>query len=43
MILLRAAKLLPSGEHPPVVAVRAKQGDLVIDNLDANSPPWGDT
>jgi predicted transglutaminase-like cysteine proteinase len=38
--LLLAEVVVPSGEHHLVVVVRAKEGDLVIDNLNANVRPW---
>lgn len=38
--LLLAEVVIPSGEHHLVVVVRAKEGDLVIDNLNANIRPW---
>jgi predicted transglutaminase-like cysteine proteinase len=38
--LLLAEVVVPSGEHHLAVVVRAKEGDLVIDNLNANVRPW---
>lgn len=38
--LLLAEVVIPSGEHHLVVVVRAKEGDLVADNLNANIRPW---
>lgn len=38
--LLLAEVIIPSGEHHLVVVVRATEGDLVIDNLNANIRPW---
>jgi predicted transglutaminase-like cysteine proteinase len=38
--LLLAEVVVPSGEHHLVVVVRAQEGDLVIDNLNANIRPW---
>ena len=38
--LLLAEVVVPSGEHHLVVVVRAQEGDLVIDNLNANVRPW---
>jgi predicted transglutaminase-like cysteine proteinase len=41
--LLLAEVVIPSGEHHLVVVVRTDQGDLVIDNLNANIRPWSRT
>jgi predicted transglutaminase-like cysteine proteinase len=38
--LLLAEVVVPSGEHHLVVVVRTKEGDFVIDNLNANIRPW---
>jgi len=38
--LLLAEVVTTWGEHHLVVVVRAKEGDLVIDNLNANIRPW---
>jgi predicted transglutaminase-like cysteine proteinase len=38
--VLLAEVVVPSGEHHLVVVVRAQEGDLVIDNLNANIRPW---
>jgi predicted transglutaminase-like cysteine proteinase len=38
--LLLAEVVVPSGEHHLVVVVRTNEGDLVIDNLNANIRPW---
>jgi predicted transglutaminase-like cysteine proteinase len=41
--LLLAEVVIPSGEHHLVVVVRTNEGDLVIDNLNANVRPWSKT
>jgi predicted transglutaminase-like cysteine proteinase len=41
--LLLAEVIVPSGEHHLVVVVRVKDGDFVIDNLNANIRPWNKT
>ena len=41
--LLLAEVIVPSGEHHLVVVVRVKEGDFVIDNLNANIRPWNKT
>ena len=41
--LLLAEVVVPSGEHHLVVVVRVKDGDFVIDNLNANIRPWNKT
>jgi len=41
--LLLAEVILPSREHHLVVVVRAREGDLVIDNLSADIRPWFST
>jgi predicted transglutaminase-like cysteine proteinase len=38
--VLLAEVVAPSGEHHLVVVIRAQEGDLVIDNLNANIRPW---
>jgi predicted transglutaminase-like cysteine proteinase len=38
--LLLAEVVVPTGEHRLVVVVRTGEGDLVIDNLNANILPW---
>jgi predicted transglutaminase-like cysteine proteinase len=38
--VLLAEVIVPSGEHHLVVVVRAEEGDVVIDNLNANVRPW---
>jgi predicted transglutaminase-like cysteine proteinase len=41
--LLLAEVIVPSGEHHLVVVARVKEGDFVIDNLNANIRPWNKT
>jgi predicted transglutaminase-like cysteine proteinase len=41
--LLLAEVILPSGEHHLVLVVRVKEGDFVLDNLNANIRPWNKT
>jgi predicted transglutaminase-like cysteine proteinase len=38
--LLLAEVVMPSSEHHLVVVVRTEEGDLVIDNMNANIRPW---
>jgi predicted transglutaminase-like cysteine proteinase len=41
--LLLAEVVVASGEHHLVVVVRVKEGDFVLDNLNANVRPWSAT
>jgi predicted transglutaminase-like cysteine proteinase len=41
--LLLAEVIMPSGEHHLVVLVRLKEGDFVLDNMNANIRPWSRT
>ena len=41
--LLLAEVVVPSGEHHLVVVVRVREGDFVLDNLNANVRPWSTT
>lgn len=41
--LLLAEVVMPSGEHHLVVVVRAKQGDVVLDNMASSIRPWTQT
>ncbi len=41
--LLLAEVIVPSGEHHLVVLVPLKEGDFVLDNINANIRPWSRT
>jgi predicted transglutaminase-like cysteine proteinase len=41
--VLLAEVILPSGQHHLVLVARTKEADFVLDNLNANIPPWNKT